>query len=62
MSLILDLNKRADDRTKLIINGYIRNAQQILPSNQTFYIIPSLIIQINKKNNMCFFMVFNVII
>ena len=36
--------KQIDDKTKYTVFGYIRNIQQLLPSNSQFYIIPDLVI------------------
>ena len=44
MSLNLESAKKINDYFKIIVSGYIRNIQQLLPYQQnTFYIIPDLI-------------------
>ena len=44
-SVKVDINwlKQIDDKIKCVIFGYIRNVQNILPSNKPFYNIPQLI-------------------
>ena len=43
MSMNFDETKKATNREKIIVNGYIKKCQYLLPSNEPYYNIPQLI-------------------